>query len=167
MAYLTVPEYVGRYGERETILLTNDEAPIGGGTATYDAAKVEGAVDDATEEVEGYIGRRYATPLASPPRIVKGWVASIARLKLAETTGRVSEAIKEAADRTYTQLAQLVASKLDLPVDENTTAPAPIGTGAARSSGDRATPVFGSTLDSFTAPFTGGGAYAPCWRGGR
>lgn len=164
MAYLTVVEYVARFGERETTLLTNEAAVIGSGLPVYDAAKVLARIEDATEEVEGYIGTRYATPLASPPPIVKGWVADIARLKLAEGTGRVSEAIKAAADRTTRQLERLVDGKLNLPIPEGVTPPTPLGTGDASSSMDRPASVFG-TLDTFLAPFNSG-CDVPRWRQG-
>lgn len=164
MAYLTVLEYVARYGERETGLLTNETAQIGGSNdPAYDAPKVESAIVDATEEIEGYIARRYSVPLASPPRIVKGWVGAITRLKLAEGTGRVGEAIKDAADRAYAQLAQLVAAKFNLPVDEDAPPLEAVGSGSPMTSGDRATPVFTNCgLDDFTAPFTGGDR-SPRW----
>lgn len=166
MAYLSVTEYLARFGERETTLFTNDDSPLVGAIVTYDSLKVEGAIGDATEEVEGYIATRYTTPLESPPSIVKGWVAALARLKLAEGTGRVNEAIKDAADRATRQLEKLVDRKLNLPIDEGGTAPAALGAGDALSSGDRDQPVFGS-LDGFLTPFTGAGGYAPCWRNGR
>jgi phage gp36-like protein len=166
MPYLTAVEYVGRYGERETTLFTNTNSAQP--SASYDPVKVESAIDDATEEVNSYIAKRYATPLVSVPPLAKAWVAAIARLKLAEGTGRVPEAVQTAADRATRQLEQLVANKLDIPAPELGAgdAPATLGTGAPMSSGDRSAPVFtGGALDLYTAPFLGGG-YAPCWRQG-
>lgn len=165
MAYLTAPEYLARFGERETTLLTNDADPLNGVPATYDADKLETALTDATEEVESYIASRYTVPLASPPTIVKGWVAALARIKLYEGTGRVSDAAKDAADRATRQLEQLVAGRINLPVDEGATPPEAIGGGTPIVSGDRDTPTFGNALDSFTAPFTGGFC-VPEWRRG-
>lgn len=166
MAYLTVVEYVARFGAAETRLFTNldNTAPIA--PPGYDAAKVDTALDDATEEVEGYIARRYKTPLAQPPKIVKGWVAAIARLKLAEATGRVSDVIKDGADRVTRQLEQLVVSKLDLPIDPGDPVPSQIGGGSVTTSGDAAPSEFGPAgvaLDSFLAPWRGYGNGAPRW----
>lgn len=167
MAYLTVSEYVSRFGDRETILLTNDTAPAAGATRTYDGVKIERAIADAGEVVEGYVGRRYVTPIDSPPNIVKGWVAALAREALHTNTNKITEAVKAAADRARGQLADLVAGRLNLPIEEGTDAPASVSTGEAVSSRDREGPVFtGGALDRFTAPFTGY-SYSPAWRNGR
>lgn len=161
-AYLTVEQYVARFGDYETKLFTA-ESP---NAATFDTVKVESALDDATEEVEAYIAARYATPLASPPSIVKGWVAALARLKLATGAGRVSEAIKDEVDRITRQLEQLVAGRLNLPVDPGVAPPAGHDPGAPLTSGDAAVPIFtGSTLAGFTDMFTGA-AQLPAWRRG-
>ena len=165
MPYATVSEYVALYGERETILFTNTENTDP--AASYDPIKVEEALSDATDEVDGYISKRYATPLVSPPTIARGWVKAIARLKLAEGTGRVPDAVKEAADRATRQLEQLAANKLNLPIPEGSAPAAPVETGAAMTSGDRVAPLFSNgALDGFMEPFRGGGGYAPCWRRG-
>lgn len=165
MAYLTVEEYVGRFGEYETRIftITDDVQPP---PASYDSARVSVALSDATEEVDGYISARYATPLESPPTVAKGWVAAIARLKLAEGTGRVSETIKDAAARATRQLEMLVAGKLNLPVPEGGEAPSAISNGDPLTSNDRDCPVFGGgRLDAFTATFTGA-CDVPNWRRG-
>jgi len=165
MAYVDVAEYIGTYGERETILLTNETAKVAGQPANYDDVKVDTALDDATDEVEGYISRRYRVPLENPPTIVKGWVKAIARLKLAEASGRVNEGIKDAAARVTRQLEQLANSKLDLPVPTNDDPIPQVGGGLAMSSRDRPASTFGN-LDGYMSAFTGSGS-APCWRGGR
>ena len=167
MAYVDLAEYLATYGERETILLTNETAPQGGQKAQVDDVKLDTALDDATDEVEGYISRRYQVPLESVPTIVKGWVKALARLKLAEATGRVNDGIKEAAARATRQLEQLVASKLDLPVPTNDGPLAPVGTGSVLTSGDRPASTFGDSLDRFTAPFTGSYGEPPRWTQGR
>lgn len=162
VAYLTAAEYVTRFGLYETRLLTNQDPA----SNTYDSAMVDAALFDATEEVEGYISTRYTTPLASPPPIVKGWVAVLARLRLADGSGRVSDAIKDAADRATRQLEQLVAGKLNLPVDPGAEAPAGHDPGAPLAAGDAAPPTFtAGTLAGFTDMFTGA-AQLPAWRRG-
>jgi len=165
MAYLTVPDYVRRFGERETILLTNEAAPIAGAAPVYDPVKVEEQISDAGDVVDSYVGKRYATPLQSVPTIVRGWVAALARYKLAVATGRVNDAIKEEADRTYRQLEQLAAGRIDIPVPEGSAAPAPTSPGGAQSSGDRVPSMFGGgVLDSYTNPLAG--YPSACWKAG-
>jgi len=161
-AYLTVEQYVARFGDYETKLFTAEDP----NAPTFDTVKVESALDDATEEVEGYIATRYGTPLASPPPIVKGWVAALARLKLANGSGRVSQPIKDEVDRVTRQLERMVDGKLKLPVDAGAVAPVERDPGAPLTSGDAAVPIFtGSTLAGFTDMFTGA-AQLPAWRRG-
>jgi phage gp36-like protein len=168
MAYLSVPEYLARFGSRETGLFTNSAVAQGQSGPAYDADKVQSALDDATDEVEGYISRRYAVPLASPPSIVRGWVAAIARLKMAEVSQvGVSEAIQSAADRVTRQLEQLVAGKLDLPVPEGAPAVPENSTGAPITSGDRTPSLFSDGIGGFMAPFAGGYIESARWRSGR
>lgn len=166
MAYVEIAEYIAQYGERETILFTNETAPQGGQRASYDDVKVDSALDDATDEVEGYISKRYRVPIENPPTIVKGWVKAIARLKLAEGSGRVPEAVQTAADRATRQLERLVDNKLNLPVPTNDEPLAPVGTGSVLTSGDRPASTFGDALDRFTAPFTGSYGEPPRWTQG-
>lgn len=166
MPYLSVEQYVGRYGVRETGLLSLVDAVPTGQAPGYDVDRVQTAIKDGGDEVEAYVGKRYTVPVASPPSLLLSWVAAIARLKLAEGTGRVNDAIKEAADRATRQLEQLVAEKLDLPIPEGGTAPTPTGGGDLVSSNDRACPTFSSrTLAGYSDVFTGADCL-PAWRRG-
>jgi phage gp36-like protein len=166
MPYLTVDQYIARFGQQETTILTN-EVPSGApGGDTYDSSKVESAIDDAAEVVEGYLGARYAVPVADPPRIVQGWTAALAREKLFEQVGRVNDAATQAADRARAQLKDVQAGKMTLPIAEGSDPIPSSGTlGNATSSMDRDRPIFGDrTLDRFTMPVSG--YYGACWRRG-
>jgi len=168
MVYLTSAEYVKRFGARETTLLTFDGVPVPNVAPTYDTLKLEAQISDATDQVEGYISRRYAVPLASAPSIVKGWVGALTRFNLAVASGHLSDAIKIAYDSAIRQLEQLAADKLDLPIPEGGTALPENSGGSPMSSGDRAAPTFTSqTMSGYTDTFTGSAGYAPCWRQGR
>lgn len=163
MSYLTAAEYVTRFGARETTLLTFDGVPVAGTVPTYDTPKLESQISDATDQVEGYISRRYTVPLESPPSIVKGWVAALTRFNLAVASGHLSDAIKIAYDSAMRQLEQLAASKLDLPIEEGGTALPENSGGSPMSSGDRAAPTFTSrTMFGYTDTFTGGDC-TPNW----
>jgi len=169
MGYVTVQEYVSLFGERETIRLTNEVAPGPGDAVTYDSAKVQDALDDASEVVDSYIGKRYVTPVASPPRIIKGWVRNLARYQLHVDVNRVTDTVQAAADLARAQLKDVVAGNLTLPIEEGGTAPDPVtgALGNAASSNDRNPPVFAGTgsMDGYLYPFVGGPAGA-CWRRG-
>ena len=163
MAYLNVQQYVDRFGEAETRRLTSETAQ-GQPSASYDTAKVEEALDDATDEIEGYVARRYTVPLDPPPKLVMGWTAAIARFKLYGISTRVNENVKEAADRAYAQLRDLVAGKMNLPITEGEPPVGEVSAGDPVSSRDRDAPMFGcGALDSFTAPFTRPGCGLPNW----
>lgn len=168
MPYLTIPQYLARYGERETILATNTTAPAQGFTATYDVPVIESAIEDAGAVVESYVGKRYVTPIEEPPRIVLGWVAALARETIHVNTGRSNQTIQDAADRVRSQLLQVSRGDLTLPIAEGADplAPAPSSTGYAQSSNDRIPDTFsGGQLDGFTSMFGGHGA-GGCWRRG-
>lgn len=168
MPYLSVAEYIRRFGERETINLTNTTALAPGITPTYDSIKVEDAIRDATETVEGYVGKRYAVPIEDPPRLLIGWVAALAREVLHVNTNKVTQPVQDAADRIRSQLRDVAKGDMTLPLEEGQAGPTPGGQGYARSSNDRAGPGFSAdgALDDFVAPFSGGYG-SPCWRGGR
>jgi phage gp36-like protein len=166
MPYLSVSEYISRFGERETILLTNTTPPSAGSVPTYDSVKVETAIIDAQEVVDGYVGRRYATPIDDAPRIVKGWIAALARETLHVNTGKTNDAVAKAADLARSQLREVAKGDMTLPIAEGQPAPTEKGQGFARSSMDRPSTSFtGAALDAFTAPF-GIGAEPACWRSG-
>lgn len=164
MPYLTAVQYVARFGARETGLLSYTDAVPTGAQPGYDVARVELAISRAGDEVEAYVSKRYTVPLPSPPSLFLGWVEAIARLKLAEGTGRVSDAIKEAADKATRQMELLVANKLDLPIPAGATPLPEVATGSPMSSNDRALPTFTSrTLGGYSDVFTGPGDCTPNW----
>lgn len=161
MAYITVAEYVARFGARETTLLTN-ETP---GGATYVSEKVERAIDDADDIVEAYIGARYVVPVVSPPPVVRGWTAALAREALYTQTGKVPDAVTNAANIARGQLRDVQKGLMSLPIPEGETPLEGSGSqGTAQSSKDRDAPVFAGTgaLAGYMAPFSPG--YMPNWR---
>lgn len=106
-AYLSADEYVARFGREETIRLT-DESRMG----QIDAARLQAALEDATEYAEGFLRLRYALPLASPPASIKGIVAALAREALHKT--RVTDAVIQAATRARSDLKELAAGRMVL-----------------------------------------------------
>lgn len=168
MPYLTVAQYLARFGERETILATNTTPAQPGIPATYSVPAVEGAIADAGDVVESYVGKRYVTPIDNPPRIVLGWVAALARETIHVNTGRTNETIQHAADLVRAQLLQVSRGDLTLPIAEGADPLVPVtgSLGYAQSSGDRVPDTFsGGRLDGFTSMF-GGGYGGGCWRQG-
>lgn len=164
MAYLTVPEYLHRYGAQETATITNEVRAAPGTPPAIVEEKVEEALRDASDVVDGYVGTRYALPLPTVPRLVTGWTAVLAREFLYKN--RPLPAVTEAADRVRLQLVQLSTRKLNLPVPEGGTAPVESANGSAQSSGDAPCPTLsGGALDRYMGGF-GRGCAIPNWRRG-
>lgn len=149
--YLSPDGYVERWGNRETIVITADEP----GAQAPDLVKVERAIDDVEELVNGYVRQRYAVPLAEAPRVIVGMVADLARERLHKD--RPTPEVTAAADRARSQLKDIAAGRLTLLLDEGEVAES---TGDFRSqSSDDAQPVTFSRdrLDAFTSLGRGGG----------
>lgn len=151
--YLTGEEYVLRYGEQETVRLT-DETRAG----VVDGGRLETALRDASDFADGYIGTSYTLPLASVPRVVKSIVAALARELLHKT--RPTPEVKDAADRARLQLKDIAAGRMTLPVDVGATAPVSSGSRLARTSGDSST-AFKDALAGYSI---GAGYAVPRWR---
>jgi phage gp36-like protein len=164
--YLTVEEYVRRVGAQETAQITNEARATPGTGPVIVPSKVESAIADASDVVDGYVGTRYALPLDPVPRLVIGWTAALAREFLFKN--KPVAAVTEAADRVRSQLRDLSTRKIDLPVAPGATPPAEAGTAPAQTSRDAPAPTFGGgAMDRFMGAF-GSGASLPCWRtGGR
>jgi phage gp36-like protein len=109
--YLTRAEYLTRFGEIETVRLT-DEARDG----TVDFEKLDAAITGAEEIVEGYLANRYPLPLASTPELVKELVADLARERLHKD--RPTPAVTEAANRARLMLRDLSAGRMTLLLED-------------------------------------------------
>lgn len=155
MAYLTTADYLNRFGEQEAVRLT-DETRSG----VVDTVKVETAIADAVEIVNGYVGGRYSVPIANPPRILRSMVAALARELLHKT--RPTPEVKDAADRARAQLKDVSIGRLGLPVATGEAAPVPVSDREPISSGDGPGDKFADELAAFAD--LGGGYYNPAWR---
>lgn len=141
-AYLTGEEYVNRYGFEETVRLTDEDRK-----GTIDGARLQAAIDDATDTATSYLGVRYTLPLTPVPPLVKGLVAALAREKLHGQ--RPLPQVTAEADRARSQLRDLSAGRMALP--DVTGVELPTGTiGLALIGGDNFGTIFNAdTLDRF------------------
>lgn len=97
MPYATPAQLVARFSEREAIALSDRT-----GTGEVDEAQlVAGGLQPASEEIDSYLGRRYALPLAvggvpmaSPPAMLVGICCDIARYRLTGTEVQETDAIR-------------------------------------------------------------------------
>jgi phage gp36-like protein len=138
MPYLTINEYVDRFGEAETVRVTDESR-----TGSRDDEKVETAITDATNFADSYLGTRYTVPIADPPEILKGIVAALAREQLHRT--RPTPAVTENADRARAQLKDLSRGLAVLPIADGQEEPAQVDTGKSATSGDGRPRVFADT----------------------
>jgi phage gp36-like protein len=155
-AYLPVAEYKTRFGLQEAIRLTSEVQP-----PAVDDTKIEAAIIDAEEIVEGYVSRRYPLPLPEVPKVLKTWVATLARENLHKT--RPTQEVKDAADRTRVQLREVAQGLFKLLVDDGSEATTAGGEQLSLTSGDRADETF--TREAMGRyQDLGAGGYDPCWR---
>lgn len=155
MAYLTDVEYINRYGDAETVRLT-DEARSG----VYDSAKLGAAISDAGDIVDAYLGGRYVVPLAEAPAIIKHITAALAREIL--HTSRPTDAVTAEADRARRQLEGMSKGTLTLTVPLNSIPAETTGSYSSATSGDGSEPVF---TDGKLGPYQSmSGFYGGNWR---
>lgn len=152
--YLPVPELVDRIGEQEAIRLTSETQP-----PARDDAKIERAIEDSEEEADGYVSRRYAMPLDSIPKVLKTWVAALAREKLHKT--RPTPEVKDAADRARAQLREVSTGIFKLFPDA--VEEAAIAGDRDPMGSDERPSSFRDSLAGFTLR-DGSGAYRGRWR---
>lgn len=96
MAYATVDDVLKAMDRDVLIRLTDDE-----GIGDVDTARVQRALDDASEEVDGYVGSRYAVPLDPAPPILRKLTVDIAVYNL---YSRLDEPPEHRAERYRTAL---------------------------------------------------------------
>lgn len=79
MAYATVQDMIGRYGETEMLRLSSVDGILPEAVA---AAPVEQAIADADALIDSYLRKRYALPLATVPRVITNHSCALARYEL-------------------------------------------------------------------------------------
>lgn len=65
------------------------------GDGELDTDAVDLALESASSEIDSYISVRYTTPLAAPPPIIKQYCVDIALYRLASSSTRVTEEMRQ------------------------------------------------------------------------
>lgn len=112
--YLTPSEYVTRYGYAETQLLS-DTHDVG----RIDKDRLGARLLEATAIVDGYVAKRYLTPLNPVPEAVKGIVADITRFLL--HGDNVPEVVTDRHRQARASLKDISKGDMVLAVAEATT----------------------------------------------
>jgi phage gp36-like protein len=79
MAYATVADLISRFSQRELIQLTDRSEPP---ADAVDEAIAQTGLDAAAAVIDGYVGAKYALPLATVPAILTDVACDIARYRL-------------------------------------------------------------------------------------
>ncbi|SLN47707.1 hypothetical protein PSA7680_02451 [Pseudoruegeria aquimaris] len=76
MAYATSQDMIDRFSEQQLVEVTDPEI------LTIKVAALDRALEDASDEIDGYLEGRYRLPLQSPPRSLRILACNIAMYRL-------------------------------------------------------------------------------------
>ncbi|WP_047257999.1 gp436 family protein [Chromobacterium subtsugae] len=122
MAYAAQADMVARFGDLEIIQLT-DRARTG----QIDAGVLQGALDDASCEIDSYLADRYLLPMPQVPRILVGLCCDIARYRLSGAETIETNVVRDRYRDAVAYLQRVALGKVTLGV---TPAGNPVQTGA-------------------------------------
>lgn len=109
MAYCTIDNIRNQLQETVLVQLTDDE-----GTGEVVAARVEQAISDADEEINGYLGARMAVPVSPVPESLRRLSADIAIYNLYSRRERIPEHRIERYRGAVRFLEQVAEGKISL-----------------------------------------------------
>lgn len=122
MAYCTQTDLLTEVSEKDLAELTSDADGV------IDAAVVTQMIANADSEIDGYVGKKYKTPLSSPvPPIVKTWSIRISLYNLfarrSNRLGGISEVVEKNYKNAIKSLEDVAKGLLTLGVDPPPAAP--------------------------------------------
>lgn len=119
--YCAKDDLVERFGEKELAQLT-DEATA----AVISDVEVAAACNEASSQIDMYVGRRYPVPLASPDAVVKKWAVALARLALWGERAGVDSTVRTAAEDVLKVLKDIANGIAILPGAASASGAAPV-----------------------------------------
>jgi phage gp36-like protein len=123
MPYTSLPLLQQRFGLDELIQRTDKFAPYTGAVVTD---VLDRTIADADAEIDGYVGTRYALPLAEPvPAVLVPIACDIARYRLYDDA--VPDIVRKRYEDAIARLKDIAAGRLVLGVDPLAPAPAAAG----------------------------------------
>jgi phage gp36-like protein len=110
VAYCAKSDLVERFGESELKELTDETLA----TRVSDA-EVASACDEASSEIDTYLGQRYTLPLSVIPAIVKKWASDMARFFLWGDRAGEGHPVRLACEDAREALKNISTGKAQLP----------------------------------------------------
>jgi len=78
MSYATPQDLINRYPNRDLVQLTNEDPTI----TTVNTTALQQSLDDASAEIDGYLGGRFALPLTDVPEVLNRLTCDVAIYRL-------------------------------------------------------------------------------------
>lgn len=78
MSYATAQDIMNRYSNQDLVQLTNEDPAA----TTINTTVLQQALDDASAEIDGYLGARFVLPLTDPPIVLNRVAADIAMYRV-------------------------------------------------------------------------------------
>ena len=78
MSYATPQDLINRYPNRDLVQLTNEDPTI----TTINTTALQQALDDASAEIDGYLGGRFTLPLTDVPEVLNRLACDVAIYRL-------------------------------------------------------------------------------------
>lgn len=116
MTYATLADLIERAGATEILQIADRNRD-----GTADPEVIAAALQDADNEIDGYVGAKYALPLASVPKLLTTWAVSIARHTLFRN-GPPEHVVKD-YERAIAALKDVSRGLISLPVAAGEDAP--------------------------------------------
>ena len=124
MSYAAPQDMINRYPNRDLVQLTNDDPTV----TTVNTTMLQQVLNDASAEIDGYLGGRFTLPLTDPPEVLNRVASDIAmyRLQALRPLHDVSDARQRYED-AIAMLSKVAAGELTLGIatDGNETAISP------------------------------------------
>lgn len=143
MAYSTQADILLQIDEARLIQLTDDE-----GSGTIDANRVERAIADADEEIDGYLGSIHRVPISPAPRILRKLSVDIAIYNLYRRMDNMTDQRAEAYKNAIRFLEQVAMGKISLGAEDPGGSPPDTG-GPEISTANPARTFTRSTMEGF------------------
>ncbi len=110
MSYAAIQDMIDRFGSKELIELSDH-----GNTGAIDNTVLQGALDDASAEIDGYLAAVYTLPLSTIPVVLKRLCGDMARYYL--MGDRVQQAASDRYKNAVAFLRGVADEKVSLGLD--------------------------------------------------